>query len=57
MKDPIFLSSWVVLNDVIKNSCPKETAKQKAKRLKEEEQYIEEMGFDKHIARPSLDFY
>ena len=57
LKDPIFLSSWVVLNDVIKNSCPKETAKQKAKRLKEEEQYIEEMGFDKHIARPSLDFY
>lgn len=57
LKDPIFLSSWVVLNDVIKNSCPQETEKQRKKRLKEEEKYIKEMGFDKHIQRPTLDFY
>lgn len=57
LKDPIFMSSWVVLNDIIKNSCPKETAAQRKKRLKEEEAFIKEMGFDKHIARPTLDFY
>ncbi|MGN0014758.1 MAG: SPASM domain-containing protein [Candidatus Gastranaerophilaceae bacterium] len=57
LKDPIFLSRWVVLNDVIKNSCPKETEKEAKKRIKEEEKYIKEMGFDKHISRPTLDFY
>ena len=57
LKDPIFLSSWVVLNDVIKNSCPKETEKQRQKRLKEEEEYKIKMGFDKHISKPTLDFY
>lgn len=57
LKDPIFLSSWVVLNDVLKNSCPKETAKQRNKRLIEEETYKKKMGFDKHICKPTLDFY
>lgn len=57
MKNPIFQSSWVVLNDVIKNSCPQETEKQKALRLKNEAKYRKQAGFDKHIQKPTLDFY
>ena len=41
LKDPIFNSQWVMMNNKLRNLCPEETEEQKLQRIKEEEKYLQ----------------